>query len=182
MPHRRPVFIRAYGGPIHSAFYSAVDGRFWVPAETAGIIGHEVLMIDTALARQLFTCADAPGPDDGGLCPIAGPGVQLALLPGARIEFTSVIDVEPWATILAGERAVVARWNAPETGEVILLLEHYHPGLEANEFWLVPHHQDETLSAIKVLVKGRPELLLNPLVTIGAPEVSTSQELIVNNG
>lgn len=166
MPHRRPVFIRVYGGAVYSAFYSAPEGRFWVPCETAGIIAERVHAIDIEMEHQLLIGIALPGVD--GLCPIEGSAVQLALLPSARIEFTRDIDVEPFDTIQRGERAVVARWNDPGTGEVILKLEHYHPRLEDNEFWLVPHHQDETLSAIKVLARGRPELLLNPIATAGA--------------
>jgi hypothetical protein len=115
-----------------------------------------------------------------GCARLKGQRCSLRCSLSARIEFTRDIDVEPFAR---SSRARGPWWRVGtilRLGEVILKLEHYHPRLEDNEFWLVPHHQDETLSAIKVLARGRPELLLNPLATAGAPEVL--RKLIVNNG
>jgi hypothetical protein len=76
------------------------------------------------------------------------PGARLAFTVGQRVEFTAPVDLYPYDVVLAGERAHVAACN--EEGEVSLLLEGIHDGLEDNTLVLVPFHDAETLSSVQL--------------------------------
>jgi hypothetical protein len=89
------------------------------------------------------------------------PHARAAFTVGQRVEFASLVDLFPYDCIRAAERAHVAAVDA-ETGEVQLLLEGIHDGLEGNLLSVVPFEAEETIAALRLFEQPRTALAKSP--------------------
>jgi hypothetical protein len=91
------------------------------------------------------------------------PNASLAFTIGQRWEFTAPVDLSPYAFVAGSERCHVASIDKV-TGEVGLLLEGIHNGLDGNLLVIVPFHDDAVLARLvefkpKRCVRTSPSLL-----------------------